>query len=84
MIDIALQLAIADGQRRFELDVVFASDAPVVALYGPSGAGKSLTLQAVAGLLAPRAGHVRIAGRTLYDSAAGIDLPAWIIWLTRL
>ncbi len=76
MIDVALSLVVADGRRSFELDVAFATAAPVVALYGPSGAGKSLTLQAMAGLLPARAGHVRIAGRTLFDRAAGIDLPA--------
>ncbi|WP_029001715.1 ABC transporter ATP-binding protein [Azohydromonas australica] len=76
MIDVALQLSVSDGRRRFDLDVAFASEAPVVALYGPSGAGKSLTLQAMAGLLKPRAGHVRVGGRTWFDGAAGIDVPA--------
>ncbi|RYY82137.1 MAG: ABC transporter ATP-binding protein, partial [Comamonadaceae bacterium] len=33
-------------------------------------------LQAIAGLLRPDAGHVRIDGRTLFDAAARIDLPA--------
>jgi molybdate transport system ATP-binding protein len=47
-----------------------------VALYGPSGAGKSITLQAMAGLLHAQRGHVRIGGRPLFDSAAGIDVPA--------
>lgn len=75
MIDVHLQVGVADGRRRFDVDVAFASAAPVVALYGPSGAGKSLTLQAMAGLLRPRAGHVRIGGRTLYDRMAGIDVP---------
>ena len=76
MIDVALQLRVGDGRRHFDLDVAFASEAPVVALYGPSGAGKSLTLQAMAGLLPARRGHVRIGGRSLFDSAAGIDVPA--------
>lgn len=75
MIDVHLQVGLADGRRRFDLDVAFTSAAPVVALYGPSGAGKSLTLQAMAGLLQPRGGHVRIGGRTLYESASGINLP---------
>jgi molybdate transport system ATP-binding protein len=74
VIDIALQLSVADGRRRFALDLSFATEAPVVALYGPSGAGKSLALQAVAGLLRPQAGHVRVAGRTLFDAARGVDL----------
>ncbi|MGQ3051310.1 MAG: ABC transporter ATP-binding protein [Roseateles sp.] len=80
MIDIALSLSVSDAgarpQRRFDLDIAFATDAPFVALYGPSGAGKSLTLQAMAGLLPVRAGHVRLNGRTLLDTAAGIDLAA--------
>ncbi|MBN9410277.1 MAG: ATP-binding cassette domain-containing protein [Burkholderiales bacterium] len=76
MIDIDLHLSVADGRRSFALQVAFATDAPFVALYGPSGAGKSLTLSAVAGLLRPQHGHVRVAGRTLFDRAAGIDLPA--------
>ncbi|MFG6463936.1 sulfate/molybdate ABC transporter ATP-binding protein [Roseateles sp. DXS20W] len=75
MIDVRLQLSVSDARRRFDLDIAFATDAPVVALYGPSGAGKSLTLQAMAGLLPVQAGHVRLNGRALLDSAAGINLP---------
>ena len=74
MIDIDLQASVSDGARRFDLAVRFACQAPVVALYGPSGAGKSLTLQAIAGLQRPVAGHVRIGGRTLFDARLGIDL----------
>jgi molybdate transport system ATP-binding protein len=76
MIDVSLALSVGDGRRRFELDVAFAADAPVVALYGASGAGKSLTLQAMAGLRRPARGHVRVGGRTLYDAARHVDLPA--------
>jgi len=75
MIDIDLNTSVTDGTRRFELAVRFSAEAPVVALYGPSGAGKSLTLQSIAGLLRPAAGHVRIGGRTLFDANRGIDLP---------
>jgi molybdate transport system ATP-binding protein len=75
MIDIDLELAVSDGRRRFDLRVSLATEAPFAALYGPSGAGKSLTLQAVAGLLRPAAGHVRIDGRALFDASRGIDLP---------
>lgn len=76
MIDVDLRLTLADATRQFDLAVRFASTAPVVALYGPSGAGKSLTLQAIAGLLCPAQGHVRVGERTFFDAAAGVDLPA--------
>ena len=76
MIDVHIRLEVQDAHRRFDLDIRFATDAACVALYGPSGAGKSLTLQALAGLQRPSAGHVRLNGRTLFDAAAGIHLPA--------
>jgi molybdate transport system ATP-binding protein len=75
VIDVRLQLSVSDARRRFDLDIAFATDAPFVALYGPSGAGKSLTLQAMAGLLPVQSGHVRLNGRALLDTAAGVCLP---------
>lgn len=75
-VDIAIRKTLLGDDRRFELDVAFASNHRRIVLFGPSGAGKSLTLRAVAGLLRPDAGHVRVDGRVLYDAAAGVDLPA--------
>jgi molybdate transport system ATP-binding protein len=72
-VDVALRLALGDADKRFELDVAFASSHRRIVLHGPSGAGKSVTLRAIAGLLKPDAGHVRVDGRTLFD--AGIDVP---------
>jgi branched-chain amino acid transport system ATP-binding protein len=37
----------------------------IVGLIGPNGAGKSTTLHAIMGLVPPRAGEVRLAGRSL-------------------
>lgn len=62
-------------ERHFTLDVSFASNAQRIVLFGPSGAGKSLTLQAIAGLLAPDRGTISIGGDTLFDGARGIDVP---------
>ncbi len=43
----------------------------IVALLGPNGAGKTTTLRMLAGLIAPTAGHVAIAGERLEASTAG-------------
>ena len=75
-VDIAIRKTLHGDDRRFELDVAFSSNQRRIVLFGPSGSGKSLTLRAVAGLLRPDAGHVRVDGRVLYDAAAGVDLPA--------
>jgi len=46
----------------------------VTALFGPSASGKTSVLSAIAGLRRPEVGRVCLAGRVLFDSAAGIDL----------
>lgn len=75
-VDVAIRKALRDDDRHFDLGVAFASEARRIVLFGPSGAGKSLTLRAMAGLLMPDEGHVRVDGHALFDSAAGIALPA--------
>lgn len=62
--------------RGFALDVRFTSSSHRLALFGPSGAGKTLTLQAIAGLLRPASGTIRLGERVLFDAAAGIDIRA--------
>ena len=59
----------------FALEAAFRSDAPIVALFGRSGSGKTSLVHAIAGIVRPARGRVEIAGRTLFDSARGIDLP---------
>jgi molybdate transport system ATP-binding protein len=53
----------------------FAVDGGLTVLFGPSGSGKSSILNMVAGLLRPDWGSIRVNGTSLFDSAAGIDLP---------
>jgi molybdate transport system ATP-binding protein len=72
--DVAVRKHLRAGGHRFDLDVAFRSNARRLVLFGASGAGKSLTLKAMAGLLEPEAGHVRIGDQTLFDSAGGIDV----------
>jgi molybdate transport system ATP-binding protein len=59
----------------FRLDAAFTGADRVTALFGPSGAGKSTILRLIAGLLRPNDGKIVLAGRTVFDSAAGVDLP---------
>lgn len=75
-VDVAIRKTLHADDRRFELDVAFASEHRRVVLYGPSGAGKSLTLRAMAGLMSPDAGHVRVDGRTLFDAWTRVDVPS--------
>jgi molybdate transport system ATP-binding protein len=70
--DIDVTLERGDFAARFR----FVSDAPATALVGPSGQGKTSLLLAIAGLVRPVAGHVRLGGRTLFDAGTGIDVPA--------
>ncbi|ALN89968.1 ATP-binding cassette domain-containing protein [Lysobacter gummosus] len=70
--DIDIELRRGDFRRSFAI----RSEQRVIAVVGDSGAGKTSLLHAIAGLLRPSRGHIEIAGRRLFDSAARIDLPA--------
>ena len=51
-------------------------DASFVTLLGPSGCGKTTTLRMIAGLETPTSGKITIGDRVVFDSAAGINVPA--------
>ena len=74
LLDLDIRKTLRTGKRSFQLDVCLQSDSDRIVLMGPSGSGKSLTLKAIAGLLRPDTGYVRVAGATLFDAAANIDL----------
>ncbi|QDD64529.1 ATP-binding cassette domain-containing protein [Herbaspirillum seropedicae] len=74
-LDLQIQKQLHAGDRRFALDLSLVSASQRIVLYGPSGAGKSLTLKAIAGLMRPDSGHIRLNGRTLFNSNEDIDLP---------
>jgi molybdate transport system ATP-binding protein len=59
----------------FTLDAKFTTEGGLTALFGRSGAGKSTIVDCIAGLIRPDSGYLRIAGETLFDKAAGINLP---------
>ncbi len=57
-------------------DVSFSiATSSTLALLGPSGCGKTTILRCIAGLEAPDEGSIAIAGRIVFDRAAGINLP---------
>jgi molybdate transport system ATP-binding protein len=59
----------------FDYEAAFEADREIVVLFGHSGAGKSVTLQLIAGLLRPAVGRIAVEGRTVFDSASGLNLP---------
>ncbi|MBH5328475.1 ATP-binding cassette domain-containing protein [Eikenella sp. S3360] len=73
--DFAFALQISGGGKTFDLNCRCQSRAKRLAIVGESGSGKSLTLQLLAGLLRPQAGHVRISGTCYGDTAHKLWLP---------
>ncbi|MFZ6758644.1 sulfate/molybdate ABC transporter ATP-binding protein [Undibacterium sp. Ji50W] len=73
-VDLHIQKILESGKRRFELDIAFRSDSQRLVILGASGAGKSLLLKAIAGLMTPDSGHIRMGGTTLFESAMHINL----------
>ena len=74
MISLRLVKSFRNGVTPFNLDVCYdiGDEHKCVVLFGPSGSGKSLTMQCLAGLTKPDAGHIRICDCTLYDDAQGV------------
>ncbi len=70
----ALSVHIIKKLANFTLRVDFDTEGDVLALLGASGCGKSMTLKCIAGVERPDSGRIVLNGRTLFDSAAGIDV----------
>ncbi len=51
-------------------------DNSFITLLGPSGCGKTTTLRMIAGLETPTSGQIKIGSRVVFDSEAGINIPA--------
>ncbi|HKD04489.1 MAG TPA: ABC transporter ATP-binding protein [Bryobacteraceae bacterium] len=77
MIRVAIAKRFAPGPESaaFELDVSFDANSGVNVLYGASGSGKTLTLDAIAGFVAPDSGRILLDERILFDGEARVNLP---------
>lgn len=60
----------------FTLDAEFETQAQVTGLFGPSGAGKTTVLYAIAGLLRPQSGAIRLGEQTWLDTTRAICVKA--------
>jgi molybdate transport system ATP-binding protein len=58
----------------FALDVEFQAASGVTVLFGPSGSGKTLTLDAIAGFVAPDEGRIMLDDEILFDAPSGVCL----------
>ena len=73
-LDVDIRKTLRSGASTFALATRFSAASQRIGSLGPSGSGKSLMLKAVAGLVTPDAGHIRLGGATLFDRQAGIDI----------
>ncbi len=71
----SLSVDIRKRLRDFTLDVRLEAGSETLGLLGASGCGKSMTLKCVAGVEKPDEGRIVLNGRTLFDSAARVNLP---------
>ncbi|MBG0790147.1 MAG: ATP-binding cassette domain-containing protein [Desulfovibrionaceae bacterium] len=74
--ELDIQKRMRSGKEEFLLRSAFSSSDRALVLFGPSGSGKTLTLQAMAGMLTPDEGVIRINGREVFDSGKGVNVPA--------
>ncbi len=70
-----VQARIVLAERGIDLEVT-VGDGEAVAVLGPNGTGKSTVMQAIAGLVRPDSGYVRIGDQVVTDVRAGIFVPA--------
>ncbi|MDD9878964.1 MAG: molybdenum ABC transporter ATP-binding protein [Magnetovibrio sp.] len=71
----ALRVDIRMALGDIEMNADFQAPPGLTAFFGRSGAGKTALVDAIAGLREPSDGSISVNGRTVFDAAAGIDVP---------
>ncbi len=71
----SLEVDITHHFGHFAIKAAFTAGSGITALFGRSGAGKTTVINAVAGLLQPDAGHIRLDGEVLSDAKTGVFQP---------
>ncbi len=72
----SLHLDVSKTLEQFELNVRLHAGPEPAGLLGASGAGKSMTLRMIAGIVTPDRGRIILNSRVLFESSAGINMPA--------
>jgi molybdate transport system ATP-binding protein len=76
LIEVKIRKVLRSKHREFRLDVEIVSSDELIVIFGASGSGKSITFQAIAGLVKPDTGLIRIGDKVLFDSARGHSVRA--------
>lgn len=71
-----LSVRIEKQLATFALNCRFEIGEQILVLFGASGAGKTMTLNCIAGLVAPERGSIRLNDNLMFDSDARVNLPA--------
>ena len=75
MLQVEIKKRLTNHERTsFNLDLSFIAPDGITILFGPSGSGKTTTLRAVAGIINPDEGKIKVGKRVYFDSTVGINL----------
>jgi len=69
-LDVKFELVLKAGQK---VSADFQCRPGITVLFGPSGAGKTTTLDAIAGLLRPQTGKIKLGSKVFFDTNEKIN-----------
>jgi len=70
-----IEIRVEKDLGNFSLNLSLSLQKGMTVLFGPSGSGKTLTLHAIAGLVEPDSGMVRVNGVVYFNKKEGVNLP---------